>query len=266
MSTNYFFKKKQGKPKLNLILTNIYLKLKYLTLNSELAHRMLPLTFIVLGLVLILLPFKEEIFQQINTFVGNNNKSNIAPVDLGYLSIEEYISVPTGITELTESALRSGALLVDPIILQYTDTFFISIPSINILRLPVTPNVESTTEAVYQKVLENSLAHFQNTGLPISKVKNNTVIYGHSANLIYNPQRNDPRLSFSFLPEVKIGDKVILTFGDKEYEYSIYRTKVVNPDDLSIIGSTPNVDTITLFTCYPLGNNSQRFVVLGRKS
>ncbi|RMD77540.1 sortase [Candidatus Dojkabacteria bacterium] len=252
--------------KLKSILSDIYNELKDASQSPSGKSNALPLLMIFTGVLIILFQFRTDLIQFVNHAIGSTNQGNISPVSDNFLSIESYISVPTGITELTDEVRKKKLLQVDDEALAYNQPFYISIPSIGLNRLIVKPNVESTTERVYREVLENSLAHFKNTGLPFTKIKNNTVIYGHSASQTFNPKRNDPRVAFSFLPEVKIGDKILVDINRETYEFTIYRTKVVNPDDISIITGTPETKTLTLFTCYPIGNNTQRYVVIARKS
>src|SRR5690606_20263638 len=132
-------------------------------------------------------------------------------------------------------------------------------------RLPVEANVDSSSEESYNLALQDSLAHFKGTGLPISDVQNNIVIYGHSASPNYNPRRTDPEVAFSYLPELKVGDDIIIEIEGKEYRFKMYRSKIVEPDDTSVITGTKGKRTLTLFTCYPIGANSQRYVALARE-
>ncbi len=266
MIDSYFHKRKQKKLKFKVILADIFEYIKYTLSTANFAQKFISIMSILLGFTIAAIPIIDNLYQNLILAIGKDVQNNITPVEEGYLLVDNYIAKPVGLTELTEKAMKGGKLIMDPNILSFTQKFFISIPSIGIYNLPVTPNVQSDTESIYQKVLENTLAHFKYTGLPLSDEKSNTVIYGHSASMIYNPQKNDPKLAFSFLPEIKIGDKIILDFKEAKYEYTVFRTKVVNPQDLSIISNTPNTDTLTLFTCYPLGNNSQRFIVLARKT
>lgn len=258
--------KKRKKTKFLDILTNIYLFLKDITKSSSLGSKLVPATFILSGLLLIFIQFRNEITQILNSHLGYTNQGNISLVVPEFLSVEQYIPIPSGLTELAQNAINLNILQLDEKSLSFNQTFYISIPSIGLDRLPIKPNVESNTESVYREVLEYSLAHFQGTSLPISGIANNMVLYGHSASLTYGPQRNDPRLAFSFLPEVKVGEKIIIEINSEIFEYTISRTRVVNPDDTSIITGTPGRKTLTLFTCYPLGNNTQRYVVIARPS
>ena len=58
------------------------------------------------------------------------------------------------------------------------------------------------------------------------------------------------------------GDDVIVT-RPKGYRYAVTSTRVVEPDDVSVLDPTPGT-TLTLVTCYPfeyVGSAPQRFIV-----
>jgi LPXTG-site transpeptidase (sortase) family protein len=96
-------------------------------------------------------------------------------------------------------------------------------------------------------------------------VENNIVIYGHSASPNYGPKPTDPYVAFSFLPDIKVGDDIYIEMSGQEYHFKTYRNKIVEPNDTSIITGTKGNRTLTLFTCFPLGSNSQRFVSIARE-
>jgi sortase A len=108
----------------------------------------------------------------------------------------------------------------------------------------------------------SALAHFQSTGLPISDVENNIVIYGHSSSGDYYERTKDIAGAFSRLNKIKVGDIVTLEMEGKTYNYRVIKTKIVEPYNTEIISGTPGKRTLTLFTCFPSGNNSQRFVAV----
>jgi len=118
-------------------------------------------------------------------------------------------------------------------------------------------------EEVYDSVLNNGLAHFKDTGLPMSEINNNSVVYGHASNGNYYERTKDVAAAFTKLTDIKIGDEVIVKIEGKEYKYRVVKTKLVKPDDISIINGTRGKKTLTLFTC-PNGNNAKRFVAVAR--
>lgn len=179
----------------------------------------------------------------------------------------QYVSNPGAeyFRQLTERALAENVLVKDPVSNQYVGTFYLSVPSLGMDRIPVKANVESGVEEVYNSVLNDQLAHFKDTGLPISDVKNNIVIYGHSAMPYYSPSPSDPLTAFSFLSELKIGDEMLIEIEGETHRFVMSKSKIVEPDDVEIITGNPGKRTLTLFTCYPRGSNSHRYVAVGRE-
>ena len=69
---------------------------------------------------------------------------------------------------------------------------------------------------------------------------------------------------FRPLSRLLIGDEVELTTERGTFRYRIRATKIVQPEDLSVLASTSG-RTLTLITCYPfvyIGHAPQRFIVI----
>ncbi len=250
---------------LGSILTSGYNSLKAFASTSALTGILIPGFLVVAGGFFIYQQFFPEIKQLVEVNSGYLTQGNIAPVAESYITSSEFISNPSGLSQLVQNALDMHILQDDQISKNFNGTFYITIPSLGIDRLPVQSNVESTTEEIYNQVLQTKLAHFQGTGLPISNVKNNIVVYGHSAAPLYNPQRTDPYVAFTFLPELKVGDDIKIEIENQTFNFKMYKSKIVNPTDTSIITGQSGKRTLTLFTCYPAGNNSQRYVAVARE-
>lgn len=264
-TSNYFVIEEEKKdPNVGDIIESVWTETKNLASINKIANIVVPGAFILLGIALIY----QQLFPDIQGIIQENSgvlsQGTLSPVSEEYVNKRQYISSPTGLAELTQKALEEDILSIDSTSKFYKGKFEISIPSLGINRLPVTANVDSTKEESYMSVLDSTLAHFENTGLPISEVQNNIVIYGHSASLNYSPTPSDPMVAFSFLPELKVGDDIILHMEGKEYKFKMQRSKIVEPTDTSIITGTKGRRTLTLFTCFPLGNNAKRYVAIAR--
>lgn len=232
--------------------------------SSRVAQILVPMAFILVGTFFIY----KYIYPEIKADIERNNglvaqgSTSLVPDD--FIDKSQYISNPSGLGKTAEEAFETNILQADEQSLSYTKTFYITIPALGIDRLPVKPNVDSTTEDSYNQVLHSSLAHFKNTGLPISDIQQNIVIYGHSASPNYNPSKSDPEVAFSFIPNLKVGDEIHIDMDGERYTFRMFKSKIVEPEDVSIITGNKNQRTLTLFTCYPIGNNSQRYVAVAR--
>lgn len=144
----------------------------------------------------------------------------------------------------------------------YSKEMMISIPSIEINDIIVTPNVNSFEEDVYNATLKKGLAHFKGTPLPGDG--GNSFIYGHSAvDSFFSSHQNYAETIFSKLENVEISDTVSIIKDGKELKYTVQKKKIADPDDFKVISGIYGKETITLMTCWPLGIGSQRLIVIG---
>lgn len=246
------------------LVNGIYNSVKKTASSSRIASIIIPSIFIFAGIGFIYRQLYPEIQQSIAQTEGYLNQGTISPVSDEYIDLGQFISKPSSFADLTKKALSENVLLDDNISQHYQGIFYISIPSLGIDRLPVTANVDSTAEQSYLPILTSSLAHFKSTGLPISNVQNNIVVYGHSISQTYAPSANNPMVAFSLLPNLKVGDEIFLEIDGQTFKFKMQRSKIVDPSDVSILTGTKGKRTLTLFTCYPAGNNAQRYVAVAR--
>ena len=66
---------------------------------------------------------------------------------------------------------------------------------------------------------------------------------------------------FRHLEDVKVGDEIVVYAGDRSYRYFVRATRIVEPDDVSVMGPT-STPILTLLTCYPYMVDSHRLVVI----
>jgi len=255
---------KQRNPNAWNSMGDSYSALQGIVNSSAVANLVIPSIFILIGAFFIYQYISPSLKAEIEQFTGQVSQGTAAPAAEDYIDKSKYISNPAGLDQLAEEAFAADILQEDTVSKNYRGTFQVSIPSIGINSLPVTANVDSTTEDVYNNVLRSTLAHFENTGLPISDVNNNIVLYGHSATPSYDPNPNDPEVAFSFLSNMKIGDEIHIDMEGERYTFKMYKSKIVEPTDLSIITGSKNQRKLTLFTCYPNGNSRQRLVIEAR--
>lgn len=156
---------------------------------------------------------------------------------------------------------RSKEIVVDS---QYKENMYLSISSIEIENIRITPNVESKNEQVYDQFLKFGLAHFKGTPLPGDG--GNSFIYGHSAVIsFFNKHANLPETIFTKLEDIDIGDTVKIKRDGNILEYVVRNKKIVSPEDFSILRTQGEKETVTLMTCWPLGVGTKRLVVVAEK-
>jgi LPXTG-site transpeptidase (sortase) family protein len=114
------------------------------------------------------------------------------------------------------------------------------------------------------RVYDGTDAHTMNKGFwhfPLSKAPGmlgNTIILGHRYDKM--PPAKD---TFFNLDKVNLGDKIIVKQDDQEWTYTVLESKVVSPDDRTVLAQT-NDYRITLITCHPLWSSKQRLVVVAK--
>jgi sortase A len=118
----------------------------------------------------------------------------------------------------------------------------LNIPAINV-DVPV-------VEGVDWEQLKMGAGHLIGSANPGER--GNCFIAGH--NDIYGEIFRD-------LEELKIGDEIIAYAGQQTYRYIVRATRIVEPDDVSIMYPT-STPVLTLLTCYPYMIDSHRLVVI----
>ena len=120
---------------------------------------------------------------------------------------------------------------------------------LEIPRLDVSVIVEEGDD---KTTLARAVGHLPDTALPWEL--GNAVLAGHR-DTFFRPLKN-----------VREGDEIRLTTTRGTFDYRVFRTQIVEPDDLSVLAPTP-VRSLTLVTCYPfayVGSAPQRFIIHAR--
>ena len=126
---------------------------------------------------------------------------------------------------------------------------YVSIPKIG-QELPI---YHGTSEAV----LAIAVGHLEGTSFPIG---------GSSTHAVISAHRGLPNaVLFTHLDRMEVGDTFSFTFLDRTIVYEVDQIRIVEPDDLSLIGITPDRSYCTLLTCTPYGINTQRLLVRGHE-
>jgi len=134
--------------------------------------------------------------------------------------------------------------------------FDIIIPKLNI-SVPVVANVDGTNEAVYDKALEGGVAQFKGTALPGEK--SNIFIFGHSSANIDGPYAK----IFADLNDLSDTDEIKINYHGREYGYTVTSKNIVEATDISPLQKT-NTEQLTLMTCWPIGTDQERLIVIAK--
>lgn len=69
---------------------------------------------------------------------------------------------------------------------------------------------------------------------------------------------------FFRLGELGRGDRIVITYGGKRFDYTVTDRRIVRPSAVEVLREGPDEYAIALITCTPLFSARYRLVVLGR--
>lgn len=70
--------------------------------------------------------------------------------------------------------------------------------------------------------------------------------------------------NFNRLEEVEAGDTVKVDSGDNQYKYTVTEKLYVKPEEVWVLYSNGKDKEITLITCHPMNNPTQRLIIKGK--
>ena len=92
---------------------------------------------------------------------------------------------------------------------------------------------------------------------PLGGANTNTVIAAHRGYYGAEMLRN--------VQQIQIGDKITLTTPWETLTYHVCELKIIQPDDINAILIQPGRDLLTLTTCHPYTQNTQRYLVIAER-
>lgn len=126
---------------------------------------------------------------------------------------------------------------------------YVTIPKIN-QELPV---YHGTGDAV----LSEAVGHYEGSSLPVG---------GPSTHCVVSAHRGLPTATlFTHLDRMEIGDTFSFKILNRTFTYEVDQIRIVEPNDISLIGIEEGKDYCTLLTCTPYGINTQRLLVRGHQ-
>ncbi|MDN3185480.1 class C sortase [Enterococcus faecalis] len=223
--------------------------------------RILPLSALFLGILIIFYPTISSYFVQVN------NESIISKMDssISELTDEEKQSQLENAKKFNQSLLGTIEI-TDPYtetvelenqeeynrMLNFNGTGYmasITIPKADI-HLPI---YHGTSD----EVLNKGAGHLPMTSLPIGGEDTHVVISAHSG-LVHSKM-------FDNLHEMKLNDIFYFEVLGERYTYKVIDIEVVKPMEFEKLQIVPHKDYATLLTCTPIGSNTHRLLVRGER-
>lgn len=121
----------------------------------------------------------------------------------------------------------------------------------------VVPNVNPASEREYTAALAQGVAEAAGSTKPGEK--GNLYLFSHSTDAPWNIVRYNA--IFYLLRELEPGDKVILFYKNKRYDYIVFDKTVTGPGDISYLTNRYDAPVLTLQTCDPPGTLFKRLIV-----
>lgn len=126
---------------------------------------------------------------------------------------------------------------------------YVEIPKINVY-LPILHGTDSDT-------LERGVGHLLGSSLPVGGESTHTILTGHSGMA--------SQKMFTDLAQLDIGDVFYLHVLNETLAYQVDEINTVLPYDTTYLQPTQGQDYCTLVTCTPIGINTHRLLVRGRR-
>lgn len=95
------------------------------------------------------------------------------------------------------------------------------------------------------------------TSMPLGGENTNTVIAAHRGYYGAEMLRN--------VQQIQISDKITLTTPWDTLVYRVCELKIIQPDDINAVLIQPGRDLLTLTTCHPYTQNTQRYLVIAER-
>lgn len=127
---------------------------------------------------------------------------------------------------------------------------YVEIPSIGVF-LPIYHGVSND-------ILMKGVGHLPETSMPVGGPSTHAVLAGHSG-------MSGARL-FTDLPKLREGDVFYIHVYDRDLTYTVDQVKKVAPTNTSELQIVDGEDYVTLVTCVPVGVNSHRLLVRGKRT
>lgn len=121
----------------------------------------------------------------------------------------------------------------------------------------IVPNIDPGNENQYIKALGEGVAEALGSTPP--GVPGNLYLFSHSTDAPWNIIRFNA--IFYLLKELEPGDKIIIFYKNRRYDYVVFDKTIAKPDDVTFLVNRYDAPVLTLQTCDPPGTLLNRLVI-----
>src|SRR3989337_2098317 len=172
----------------------------------------------------------------------------------------KYEAVPAVSTSQSFGSLLGGENTAkDKILIPPDPNFSIIVEKIG-ASAPVIPSVNASDKATYDQALKRGVAHALGTALPGQPGV--SYLFAHSTDTIFNVPRFNA--VFYLLKDVEVGDRVVVFFNGRRFDYIVTERKITPPEDVSYFTMKTEEQILVLQTCYPPGTTWKSLLVIAK--
>lgn len=135
--------------------------------------------------------------------------------------------------------------------------FGLYIPKIK-ANAKVIKNVDPYDFDAYRNALIYGVVHAKGSALP--NEDGNVFLFAHSTVNFY--ERRKYNVYFYLLGELEKDDPIYVSYEGVMYKYKVLELRIVDPSEVQYLGKYMEQDTLTLMTCWPVGSNVKRAIVI----
>lgn len=135
--------------------------------------------------------------------------------------------------------------------------FSVVIPKIS-ASSNIIANVDASDKEEYLEALQKGVAHAKGTHFPGQNT--DIFLFSHSTDSPLNFARYNA--IFYLLKKLENGDRIIVYFADKRYDYEVADKYIAKPSDIDWLLSQTGEERLILMTCDPPGTTWNRLMVL----
>ncbi len=125
------------------------------------------------------------------------------------------------------------------------------------VNAPIIADVDVTKEEIYNKALENGVAHAKGTAYP--GTDNNIYLFAHSSLNFW--QLGEYATVFNLIRKLEKGDRIVLFYQNDIYDYRVEKKEILDGFDTSPLTRQYENETLTLQTCHPPGTTMRRLII-----
>lgn len=179
---------------------------------------------------------------------------------IDHLKGTQYEAAPAVSTSQSFGSLLGGENTAkDKILIPPDPNFSIIVEKIG-ASAPVIANVNAADKAVYDQALKRGVAHALGTSFPGQPGV--SYLFAHSTDTIFNVPRFNA--VFYLLKDMERGDKVVIFFNGRRFDYVVVERKITEPEDVSYFTLKTEEQILVLQTCYPPGTTWKRLLVIAK--